>query len=82
MLGPFWLPVCPGYSFLTEFYPGIPFCSLIGFLPEQILDPSLCSKFSLISQNTVGYFHLYGMVMGLYYVMIDMSLALGTNAII
>jgi hypothetical protein len=40
MWNPFWPPVCPGYTFLTEFCPRIRFCSLVGFLPEQILDPS------------------------------------------
>jgi hypothetical protein len=32
--------MCPGYSFFTEFCPGIRFCSLTGFLREQILDRS------------------------------------------
>jgi hypothetical protein len=40
MWNPFWPPVCPAYSFLTEFCPGISFCSLTGFPREQILDPS------------------------------------------
>lgn len=78
---PFWPPVYPGYGFLNEFCPGFRFCSLIGFLPEQILDPSYQRArivvIRLTSENTVGCSDLYARtsvwVTGLNHMMINPS---------
>ncbi len=46
--------MCPDYSFLTEFCPGICFSSLAGFLLEQILDPS-CQINLLVIKNLADF---------------------------